>query len=89
MPKLKNVTDEDVLSAKSDAGDLIDKLHDLNERIGKMNCDKIENPLDAARLFNILTRLSASFVTLMLTTQQMQEQRAEVDRLRAKLKDNG
>jgi hypothetical protein len=83
MAKLKNVDAQELKAANDAAGDLIQTLHDLTNRIEKMYVDAIDNPLMHARTFNSLCRASAEMVTMLLSKHAMQEQRREIDRITA------
>lgn len=81
MPKLKNVTAEELDGALSASEDLMATLHNISDRIEKSYCDDIANPIEIARTLNALTRASASLVTNVLFKSSLQEQRQELERL--------
>ena len=76
MAKLKNVTMEDLnlLLESHNAGDLLE----VSNRIEKMYCDHIENPMQKAGSFLAIAKAASELASMILMTGQMQEQRKAV-----------
>ena len=81
MAKLKNVTMEDlnVLLESHNAGDLLD----ISNRVEKMYCDRIENPMRVAGSFLAIARAASELAGMILMTGQMQEQQRSVQEQKA------
>ena len=84
MPKLPNVTKQNVVAVIGRAEDVLADLHDISDRIEKGYCDDIAEPVVKARTFISLSKAAAHMAGLLLLQSAMQEQRAEIERLRAK-----
>jgi aspartokinase len=82
MPKLKNVTTDEIKAAQSASEDVISTLQDLNDRMQKGYHDHIESPAELARHFNALSRNAGEMVSALLITLAMQEMKAETEALK-------
>ena len=81
MPKLLNVTKDDLRSTEDTVSDLCAALNDINKRIQGGYCDEIAKPVDLARSFLNLTRAAAETATLLLVKSAMDEMKHEAREL--------
>ena len=81
MPKLPNVTNEDVKAALDKAEDCLMELHELTGRLEKGYADPIANPLAAVRSLTSLIGAAASFQSVVMVKVALEEQRREVETL--------
>lgn len=80
MAKLKNVTNEE-LRAANDAIDVAN-LWDLANRIEKLYCDEIENPLEIASSFLAISRSAADVASKIMLKAKHQELKAEIAKMK-------
>jgi len=80
MPK--NLTDAELKSLNDQASVMIDTLQSATEKLKKLHCDDLTNCVGHARDLAILARDAAQLSTFLLMRQEMQEQHAEIKRLR-------
>jgi hypothetical protein len=86
MPK--NLTNGDLQLIEEHADTMIGQMVDASEQLRKMRVEKLDKLLHVARTCAILARDAANLSTFLLMQHDMQEQRAEIDRLRAKAGQN-
>lgn len=89
MPKLKNLTEADILAARDAIYEVLDPVNDIRSRLEKGYCDHLQSSVEFARSFAIMARACSDVVVHLLAKAGMQEQKAELDALmreRAKLK---
>ena len=79
MPKLPNVTNEDIKAALDKASDLLMELDELAGRIEKGYVDSLDKPLDAARVFNSLVRAAADLTAAVMTKSYLDEHARELE----------
>ncbi len=79
MPKLKNVTAEelDALSVGADSDTQV--AYDYLNRMEQGYCEKIGSPIALATAFLRASQAMASLAAMILTKAQLQEQRAELE----------
>ena len=81
MPKLKNVTVQELAALKETSDNLLMELHDINERIEKGYVDRLESSAELAQHFNAVTRACAQMTSLLLLRLAMDEQKAGLEAL--------
>jgi hypothetical protein len=80
MPK--NLTNGDLQLIEQHADTLIGHIQEASEQLRKMRVEKFDKLLHVARTCTILARDAANLSTFLLMQHDMQEQRAEIERLR-------
>jgi len=86
MPKKANVTNEQIADAVARASDIIHEIMEIAEEIRAGRCDAIEKPLDMAREFTNLARVSADAAGAILVRKAMSDDRNELEAtLRARI----
>lgn len=73
MPKLKNVTVEDLRKAEAETDESSQMLHDMADRIVKGYVDVIDKPIELARHFLSLSRSASDLAAALLTKAALQE----------------
>lgn len=86
MPRFKNVTVQEIRTAKAAGEKVISMLSDLTYRIQKGYCDPLQSPADLARHFNSLSRLSSEMVSHLLVNLAVEEIKTETENLLRKSK---
>jgi len=81
MAKLKNVTQDELDAAEIEIN--TGGLWDIANRIEKMYCDDLKDPAQTAQRFLSISRAAADVASKILSKAQMQEQRRELEALRA------
>ncbi len=83
MPKLKNVTEEELNVLYEKAGDLIEAIAEASDKLSKLYHDKdLKNLSGRARLFARLSETSSNLVFNLLTTEKMENMRRESEELK-------
>lgn len=81
MPK--NLNDADLTEIKDKAMELFNLMNAAADKLNKMRVDNLSDPLDTVRSCVLLAREASNLGVFMFNQKRMQEQRAEIDRLRA------
>ena len=84
MPKLKNVTADELAIADAAASDMLGHLVDMANRISGGYCDDIESPIALARTFAAMGRDASHLSVILLSRAAMQEQKRELAALMEK-----
>lgn len=79
MPKLKNITVEQIAAIDGDAESLIHRFHELNERMEQGYVDEVENPEPLARSLLALSQAAGRAAQLMLSKAYLRQQRRELE----------
>lgn len=79
MPKLQNVTNDDLAQLDAAIDEVRAQISGLNDRMEKGYCDEVKNPIELARHFTAMSRECSEMVTNLLRASYMQEQRREVE----------
>jgi hypothetical protein len=80
MPK--NLTDADLVVIEAKVSELIDITQEAVDKMKKLHCDDLTNCVGHARNIAILARDASNLACFLLMRNEMQEQHAEINRLR-------
>lgn len=80
MPK--NLTDDDLLVIDTKIFDLLGLMQDATDKMEKLRADKLADLMRHAKTCAICAREAAQLSAMLLMQLHMQEQRAEIDRMR-------
>lgn len=82
MPKLKTFTPDEAQELKEACEILIDELHEFNHHAEKGYCAELIDPAEVARVAIVLSQAAGKLAQVMLHTDYMQRNRAELEALR-------
>lgn len=85
MPKMKNVSADDLKIVEKNSEDVLSDILDVCDRVEKGYVDDIEDPVALARHFTALARAASQAAGLMLFRLQMQKQSAELAELKKRV----
>jgi hypothetical protein len=85
MAKLRNVTDAEIIACHVGADSFLMELQDFLHRINAGAVDHIEHPAESARSFALIAREASSMAAVLLMQARLQEQRAEIAKLRSQV----
>lgn len=81
MPRMQNVTDDQVQSAVEELENLMHTFHDYAERIEKGYSEPISGALEPVQTINRAIRTLAQMNSMILFKRRLDEQRAELETL--------
>jgi hypothetical protein len=82
MPKLKNLSSDDIAAIFADSEDMIQRLWEAADKIEKGYVDRLETVSEYARSSNALAMASTTLTARLLIKAEMQKRDDDIERLR-------